>query len=58
MPELDFSPNIRVTARAAGTAIMPREFPRHDGFRVRATCPYRKPKTADRNRESADTRSR
>ena len=24
--------NIRVTARAAGTAIMPREFPRHDGF--------------------------
>ena len=26
--------NIRVTARAAGTAIMPREFPRHDGFFV------------------------
>jgi len=24
--------NIRVTARAVGTAIMPREFPRHDGF--------------------------
>ena len=32
-----FLRNIRVTARAAGTAIMRREFPRHDGCRVRAT---------------------
>src|SRR6266436_562124 len=30
-------PNIRVSTRAAGTAIMPREFPRHDEFRVQAT---------------------
>jgi hypothetical protein len=25
---------------------------------IRSPCPYRKPKTADRDRESADTRSR